>query len=88
MFDRWVWLTPLYRIGLVEERAPVRIGIRDRIVAIEVQRARIGLIVRIAEQFGATQTALRSSTSSHFRKAAAKVHIYFVSASQRAHFCY
>ena len=36
--------------GIVEDRAPVRIGRRDLIVAIEVQRARIVTIVRIAEQ--------------------------------------
>ncbi len=51
-----------YFFGIVEERAPVRIGIRDPIVAIEVQRARIVAIVGIAQQFGTTQTALGSST--------------------------
>ena len=84
VFDLWVWLTPSIVYRLVEERAPVRIGIPDPIVAIEVQRARIVAIVRIAEQFGTTQTAPGSSTSFLFWKASAKVHIYFVSASQRA----
>ena len=73
-------------LGLVEERAPVRIGIRDVIVTIEVQRARIVTIVRIAEQFGTTQTALWEFYRLSLRKASAKVHIYFVSASQRTKF--
>jgi len=49
-------------IGFVEERAPVRIGIRGGIVTIEVRRARIVTIVRIAQQLSATETAFRSST--------------------------
>ena len=38
VFDQWVRLTSLLLfLGFVEERAPVRIGITDPIVAIEVQ---------------------------------------------------
>lgn len=43
----------------VEERAPVHVGRTDTIVAIDVQRARIAAIVSIAQQFDATETALR-----------------------------
>lgn len=85
MFDHWVRLTPLYRIfGFVEERAPVRIGIRGGIVTIEVQRARIVTIVSIAQQFGTTQTAHGSSTGYRIGKRVQMYNIYFVSASQRA----
>ena len=58
MFDRWVWLTPL-TFRIVEERAIVRIGVRDRIVTIEVQRARVATIVSIAQQVSTTQTGAR-----------------------------
>ena len=46
----------------VEERAPVRIGVPDPIVAIEVQRASDAAIVRIAKQNNATEATIRSST--------------------------
>jgi len=49
-------------LDIVEERAPVRIGITDTIVAIEVQRAGIVTIVSIAKQDSATETAFEGST--------------------------
>lgn len=82
MFDHWVWLTPLYLIGLVEERASVRIGIRDPIVAIEVQRARIVAIVRIAEQFGTTQTALGVLPAFTSESGCKGTHLFFYSKSK------
>lgn len=87
MFDQWVRLTSLLLfLGFVEERAPVRIGIRDRIVAIEVQRARIVTIVRIAEQFSTTQTAHGSSTYSTYKRAGAKLHILLSIQHVKEHF--
>ena len=59
-------------LDFVEERAPVRIGITDTIVAIEVQRAGIVTIVSIAKQFSATETANEGSTCNS-RIAVAKV---------------
>ena len=52
----------LVTLDFVEERAPVRIGITDTIVAIEVQRAGFVTIVSIAKQFSATETAIEGST--------------------------
>lgn len=60
--------SPSYLYRLFEERAVVRIGIRDGIVTIEVQGASIVTIVRIAKQFGTTQTAHESSTDFPSRK--------------------
>ena len=71
-------------IGFVEERAPVRIGIRDIIVAIEVQRARIVTIVGIAQQFSTTETAFRSST--YFIESNAKLHFFCHSNKSKSDF--
>lgn len=46
----------------VEERGPVHIGITDTIVAIDIQRAGIVTIVRIAKQDDATEAAFEEST--------------------------
>ena len=58
-----------------EREAPVRIGIRGRIVAIEVHRAGIVAIVRIAETISTAKTAREGSTC---LKSTAKVHIISV----------
>ena len=86
MFDQWVRLTSLLLfLGFVEERAPVRIGITDPIVAIEVQRACDAAIVSIAQQFGTTQTVHGGSTGFH-QKAPQRYTFISFSTSQRALF--
>ncbi len=66
----------------IEGHAVVRIGIRGRIVAIEVHRAGIVAIVRIAETISTAKTAREGSTC---LKSTAKVHFfYYITTCQRA----
>ena len=68
----------------IEGHAVVRIGIRGRIVAIEVHRAGIVAIVRIAETISTAKTAREGSTC---LKSDAKIHFFYCNpTSQRANF--
>ena len=71
-------------LDFVEERAPVRIGITDTIVAIEVQRAGIVAIVSVAQTDRAANGVSEGSTCSYGKSGAKLLHFPVISKSKSA----
>ena len=69
--------SPFYTDGIIEDRAPVRIGIRGGIVTIEHARAGIVTIVSVAQANSTTNRVDEGSTY-FFIKSDAKIHTFIV----------